>query len=217
MMGATGAVGRKALEELQQNDNAGRITLLGRNSVPDVKEQSVRQHKIDIFDPGTYIGHLAGHEIAICTLGVGQPSKVSRVDFINIDKLAVLNFAKHCKTSGVQHFELLSSVGANSKSVSFYLRTKGELIDGLGALNFERLSIFQPSMILTSKNRYGIMQAITLKIWPLLSPLLIGSLKKYRGIRVGELGKAMASNIFLNKKGVEILQWDDFKKLIEGG
>jgi len=79
------------------------------------------------------------------------------------------------------------------KSNSFYLRTKGELVEALKALNFDRLSIFQPSMILTPTNRYGIAQAITLKVWPFLKPLLMGSLRKYRGIPVNVLGQAMAT------------------------
>ena len=65
-------------------------------------------------------------------------------------------------------------------------------------------------MILTPTNRYGLSQAITLKVWPYLNPLLIGGLRKYRGIPVDVLGQAMANNIFNNGKGYEILQWDQF-------
>jgi len=63
---------------------------------------------------------------------------------------------------------LLSSVGISPKSKSFFLRTKGELVEALKALNFERLSIFMPSMILTPTNRYGFSQALTLAVWPKL-------------------------------------------------
>ncbi|MFA9392818.1 MAG: hypothetical protein ACERKD_23625 [Prolixibacteraceae bacterium] len=99
-------------------------------------------------------------------------------------------------------------------SSSFDLRTKGELVEELKALNFERLSIFQPSMILTPTNRYGISQAITLKVWPLLKPFLIGGLRKYRGIKVDVLGQAMAQNSFIAATGFEVLQWDDFYSII---
>ena len=136
-------------------------------------------------------------------------------EFVKIDKIAVLNFAIECKKVGIKHFELLASVGINPKSTSFYLRTKGELVEELKALNFERLSIFQPSMILTPTNRYGIAQAITLKVWPILKPLFIGSLRKYRGISVIALGQAMAKNIFNDGRGYEILQWDEFYSIIK--
>ena len=153
---------------------------------------------------------LKGNNTAICTLGVGEPSKMSKEEFVKIDKTAVLDFAIECKKAGVEHFELLASVGINPKSTSFYLRTKGELVEELKALNFKRLSIFQPSMILTPTNRYGISQWIFLRVWPLLNPVLIGGLRKYRGVRVDILGKAIAKNILKEATGYEVLQWDNF-------
>lgn len=215
MLGASGAVGTATLNTLLELENIQKISVLGRSPIPNIMANFVEQHKINIADTNSYSSYLAGHDVAICTLGVGEPSKASKEDFIKIDKTAVLDFAKACKKAGVSHFELLASVAIDAKSSSFYLRTKGELVEELKALQFDRLSIFQPSMILTPTNRYGISQAITLKVWPLLKPLLIGSLRKYRGIPVSILGEAMAKNIFKNAKGYEILQWDDFYSAIK--
>lgn len=210
MLGATGAVGTETLQTLLQFKNIQQITLLGRTPIPNLNADFVQQHKINIFDSSSYQSYLQNHTTAICTLGVGEPSKISREEFVKIDKTAVLNFAIACKKANVKHFELLASVGIHPTSNSFYLRTKGELVEELKALNFERLSIFQPSMILTPTNRYGISQAITLKVWPLLKPLLMGSLKKYRGIPVQVLGQAIANNVFVQGQAYEILQWDEF-------
>jgi uncharacterized protein YbjT (DUF2867 family) len=214
MLGASGAVGTETLKALLQSKNIQQLTLLGRNPISNINVDFVQQHKISISDTSSYQNYLQGHTIAICTLGVGEPSKMSKEEFVKIDKIAVLDFAIECKKVGVKHFELLASVGINPKSASFYLRVKGELVEELKALNFERLSIFQPSMILTPINRYGIAQAITLKVWPLLKPLFMGSLRKYRGISVNVLGQAMAKNIFNEGKAYEILQWDEFYSTI---
>jgi nucleoside-diphosphate-sugar epimerase len=212
MLGASGAVGGIALQNLLIQKNIERITLLGRTPVQHLKTNAIsfEQHKIDVFESGSYISFLPTHTVAICTFGVGEPSKISKEEFVKIDKTAVIEFAKACKKSGVKHFELLSSVGISLKSSSFYLRTKAELVEELKALNFERLSIFQPSMILTPVNRYGFTQAVTLKVWPLLNPILLGKLEKYRGIPVAVLGQSIALNILKTKTGFEILQWDDF-------
>lgn len=210
MLGASGAVGTAALNSLLSLKNIQQLTLLGRNPIPNVNADFVKQYKINIHEPKSYLDYLPGHRSAICTLGVGEPSKISKEEFIKIDKTAVLNFAIACKIAGVKHFELLASVGIHAESRFFYLRAKGELVEALKDLNFDRLSIFQPSMILTPTNRYGLSQAITLKVWPYLNPLLIGGLRKYRGIPVDVLGQAMANNIFNNGKGYEILQWDQF-------
>ncbi|WP_341225365.1 NAD(P)H-binding protein [uncultured Arcticibacterium sp.] len=213
MMGASGAVGTEALKTLLPLNTITQLTLLGRKPIENIEPDFVRQHKIDISDSSSYEHYLAGHTAAICTLGVGEPSKISKEDFVKIDKTAVLDFAMACKKAGVKHFELLASVGISATSSSFYLRTKGELVEELKALNFERLSIFQPSMILTPTNRYGIAQAITLKVWPVLQPLFMGSLRKYRGIKVSELGQAMAKNVFNSEEGFETLQWDQFHSI----
>ena len=213
MLGATGAVGGEVLKILLELNDMERITLLGRREVPKISNIIVNQQIIDVFKPDTYTKYLPKHDIAICTLGIGEPSKTSKENFIKTDKLAVLDFAKSCKEAGVSHFELLASVGISSKSSSFYLRIKGELVDELKALNFDRLSIFKPSMILTPTNRYGISQAIILRVWPWLKPLLFAGLRKYRGIKVSTLGRAMALNVVQEKSGFEALEWDDFQRL----
>lgn len=213
MIGATGAVGSHTAQTLARFPQIRRLTLLGRRPLQDAADRCIVQHKIDIFEPATYRDIVHERQAAICTLGVGQPSKMDKELFLKIDKLAVLEFAAACKEAGIRHFELLGSVGSSSSSRSFYLRSKGELVGSLRALNFERLSIFQPSMILTPTNRYGLSQAVTLFLWPLLKPILIGGLRKYRGIPVEQLGKAMALNLLEHKSGQEILHWDDFISL----
>jgi uncharacterized protein YbjT (DUF2867 family) len=213
MLGASGAVGSETLNTLLTLPNVERLTLLGRTPISGIAATHVQQHKIDVTNSASYADLLAGHEIAICTLGVGQPSKVSKEEFLKIDKTAVLDFAKACKKAGVAHFQLLASVGIDSKSSFFVLKTKGELVDELIALNFEQLSIFQPSMILTPTNRYSFNSALALFIFPLLKPLLMGSWRKYRGIPVEVLGKAIALNSLSKKKGVERLEWDDFTSI----
>ena len=213
-LGASGAVGSAALEQSLSSSNTNRLLLLGRRTLEVGNNKNVEQQIVDIEDATSYDNYIQGYDSAICTLGVGEPSKVSREEFVKIDKIAVLDFAKVCKANGVTHFQLLSSVGISASSKNHYLRTKGELIEALKELKFERLSIFQPSMILTPINRYGFSQAVILKVWPKLDFLLQGSIKKYRGIKVDELGKAIANNVLTRGTGTEYLQYSDFKKLI---
>tara|TARA_B110000285_G_C14497968_1_gene326854 strand:- start:36 stop:491 length:456 start_codon:yes stop_codon:yes gene_type:complete len=142
ILGATGAVGGEALKSLIATNQFEKITLLGRRNVEGISNKKITQHKMDIFNVNSYESILPNHSIAICTLGVGEPSKVSKEDFIKIDKKAVIDFAKACKKAGVRHFELLSSVSIDVKSSSFYLRIKAELVEALKEFNFERLSIF---------------------------------------------------------------------------
>ncbi len=212
MLGASGAVGSESLNTLLKFDNIKRITILGRTPIPNISSDriEIEQFKVDVFDPDSYTEHIKDHDVAICTFGVGEPSKISKEDFIKTDYKAVLDFASICKKSGVKHFEILSSIGADSKSRSHYLKVKGELIDDLQKLEFDRLSIFEPSMILTPFNRYGFSQALVLFIWPKLKPILAGGARKYRGIPVEVLGESFGKNILNTNTGFEILQRDEF-------
>jgi len=209
MIGATGAVGSRVVANLLEFGNLERFTLLGRKGLDGVSGGGLSQHLVDLFEPSSYRHLLAGHQVAVCTLGVGQPSKVSREEFVRLDKSVVLDFAAECKKAGVQHFVLLSSVDSDSRSKSFYLRVKGELEDGLAALGFARLSVFHPSMILTPANRYGLLQGLMLQVWPSLKYVLLGPLRKYRGIEVDTLGRSMAINAASQGVGREDFQWDE--------
>ncbi|WP_020570180.1 NAD(P)H-binding protein [Neolewinella persica] len=211
MLGASGAVGGEALKTLLKDPRAEKITLLGRRGIPDMPADRVTQHKVDIFAPESYADLVTGHQVAICTLGVGEPSKISKEEFEKIDKLAVIDFAKACKVAGVQHFELLSSVGIDPTSSNYYLRMKGELVEALKELDFDRLSIFKPSMILTPTNRYGFVQGVALAIWPVLDKLFFGGARKYKGVKVEDLGSAMARNVFQDGVRYEELFWDEFQ------
>lgn len=212
LIGATGAVGGAAVAALLANPALSGLTLLGRRET-DLKHPKLRQHLVDLSKPETYAALLTGHQAAICCVGVGEPSKMEDADFVRIDKELPLAFAGACKAAGVAHFQLLSSVGVSPSSRSFYLRTKGELEQELQALAFERLSLFHPSMILTPENRYGLSQGLTLAIWPKLTPILAGGARKYRGVKVAQLGEAFSANVFKTGSGEEALEWDDFQAL----
>jgi uncharacterized protein YbjT (DUF2867 family) len=213
MIGASGAVGGHVVRALLAMPQLRRLSLLNRRPIDVAGDMRLEQHVVDVLDPTSYRDLLTDHHIAISTLGVGQPSQMTTAEFIRIDKDAVLDFAKACKQAGIEHFESLGSVGADPGSSYLYLRTKGALETELKALNFSRLSLFQPSMILTLTNRYGVQQALTLAVWPHLNPVLQRSWRKYRGIPVATLGAAMARNLLQTKQGAEILQWDQFVAL----
>jgi uncharacterized protein YbjT (DUF2867 family) len=213
ILGATGAVGGEVLKTLLTLPEVSRITVFTRRPLDGPLDSKITQYILDVFDPASYGAYINSHSIAICTLGVGQPTKASQDEFTRIDKQAVLDFALACKAAGVRHFSLLGAIAADAKSRSFYLRSKGELRDAIAAMGFERFSVFQPAMILTPQNRYGFSQAVMLALWPIVSPLMIGGLNKFRGNRVEDLGCAMAQNVFTPGKGLEVFHWADIEKL----
>ncbi len=211
-LGATGAVGGVALSRLADHADVSQLTLLLRRDIA-AQGRAIAQHIVDTTDPATYAVYLDGHDTAICTMGVGEPSKVSREEFARIDHDAVLAFAKACRNAGVKHFVLLGSVGADANSRNFYLKSKGALRDAIAALGFESATTFQPSMIVTPSNRYGMSQAVLLAVWPTVSHLLWGPLKKYRGIPIETLGRAIANAALTNNKGASVMHWEEINAM----
>jgi uncharacterized protein YbjT (DUF2867 family) len=216
--GATGAVGGNVTAALLASGRFVKITSIGRRLVENIPSTPrFSQHIVNMGDPSSYETLLAGYSCAFCTLGVGQASKVSREELYRVDVQTAIDFASACRRQGVRHFTLLTAVGANSRSRFYYARVKGEVEDKLIALGFARTSIFRPSMLLTPVNRYDLTQAIMLKIFPVIDHLLLGSLRKFRSIRVEELGQAMVKNAerpVSNTSGIEFFEWDDFEKIL---
>jgi uncharacterized protein YbjT (DUF2867 family) len=213
MMGASGAVGGVVLATLQEMAEVVAVTALVRRPLGLKNTRKVVEHAVDVLSPQSYTRHLIGHDVAICTLGVGQPSKVSMEEFKRIDHDAVLEFARACKGAGIRRFSLLGSVASDAASRNGYLKSKGALRDAIAAMGFERFSVFQPSVLITQHNRYGFSQGVLLAVWPVLSALFVGPLRKYRGIAVERLGQAIARNSALAGQGTEIMHFDDFVRL----
>lgn len=119
-LGASGAVGSAVLENILGFSDINKLLLLGRRKLNVAEKSNLEQQVIDITNSTTYQGFIIDFDTAICTLGVGEPSKLSKDEFVKIDKTAVIDFAIACKENGVKHFQLLSSVGVSLSSRSFF-------------------------------------------------------------------------------------------------
>ena len=86
----------------------------------------------------------------ICTLGTQQ--KHGKETFIKVDYQYPLNFAEQAKKLEIPHFMLLTSTGANSNSMFFYMKTKGQVEDAVRSLGLPHLSIFRPALLLNRRN-----------------------------------------------------------------
>jgi hypothetical protein len=58
-------------------------------------------------------------------------------------------------------------------------------------------------------------QGVFLAVWPRLHWTFAGPLRRFRGIRVEDLGRAMAMNAARDAPGgVEIYEWDGFQRIL---
>jgi uncharacterized protein YbjT (DUF2867 family) len=81
---------------------------------------------------------------------------------------------------GVRHYLLVSSSGADANSRNPYLRMKGELEEKILALPFERISIFQPSLLLGARPEFRLGEKLGAMLLPMVGAL--PGLRRYRPI-----------------------------------
>ncbi len=157
----------------------------------------------------------AGCDAAFCAMGVGQPRKVPREAFWKVDVEYAGAFARACRTAGVRHMSLLTSVGADFRSRAYYLRVKGTVEAAYQALAFQRLSLFRPSLLVTSQVRYGFPDWLMQRVVPRVSWLFPS---RYREIRVEDLARAMRLNAERQVRApVEILHYEEMRTLLRSG
>ena len=110
-----------------------------------------------------------------------------------------VNFSKLCEGK-VRSFNVVSAIGANSKSKNFYNSLKGELEDKLKVMNLGVLRIFQPSLLISKRDDKRFLEQMFMKVAPIFQLVLKGKAKKYSPIEVSVLGREIVRFAIENKK-----------------
>lgn len=190
IIGATGAVGKEISKEILGIEYYERIFVLGRNSISKLPEDS-RLTKIVIdFENMRFDTSILDDADVFAALGTTIKIAGSKENQRKIDVDYTVNFAKLCEGK-VRSFNVVSAIGANSKSKSFYNSLKGELEDKLKEINLGTLRIFQPSLLISKRDDKRFLEELFIKISPIFKLLLKGKAKKYSPIEASLLGKEM--------------------------
>jgi uncharacterized protein YbjT (DUF2867 family) len=92
---------------------------------------------------------------AYCALGTTIRAAGSQAAFRAVDFDAVLAFARAARAAGVSRFALVSALGADPGSPTFYNRVKGEAEAELRAVGFAYLVIARPSLLVGDRGALG--------------------------------------------------------------
>ena len=198
IIGATGAVGKEILKEILGSDFYKRIYILGRNSILRLSEDG-RLTKIVIdFENMKFDTSILDDADVFAALGTTIKIAGSKENQRKIDVDYTVNFAKLCEGK-VRSFNVISAIGANSKSKNFYNSLKGELEDKLKEMILGTLRIFQPSLLISKREDKRFLEELFIKISPLFQILLKGKMKKYSPIEASLLGKVIVRFATENK------------------
>jgi uncharacterized protein YbjT (DUF2867 family) len=166
LAGATGLVG-------------SRVLALVPDALPVSRRPAGKPGVVADFDD---LPPLPPARTAICTLGTTRAKAGSDAAFRAVDHDAVLAFARAAQTAGVQHFLLVSSIGADPRARLLYPRTKGEVEAALAQMGFARLDIVQPGLLLGPRGERRPVEAFMQWAAPLMELVLPASLDHWGAV-----------------------------------
>jgi uncharacterized protein YbjT (DUF2867 family) len=215
IIGATGMIGNYLQQLLLRDDYFSTVRLIIRRPVQ--KASPKMEIKLVDFDDAESIKlALEGTDVLFCAMGTTQKNVKGDTDlYRKVDLDIPMKVARFCKEAGCEKYIIITSVGANSKSKTFYLRLKGQVEEALEASGLRSVHIMQPSMLLGDRKEYRSTERLLSGPLKLLSNLYFGSWRKYRSIEGNTVAKAMVNVSKKNDAGVFRYTYDDIIKAAE--
>jgi len=200
LAGASGVTGAALLQLLLQHPDYNRVIVLVRKKL-DLSHEKLEQRIVDYDKPEQL--RVPCDEV-FCCLGTTMAKAKTKAQFYKVDHDYVLALGRETKAAGAKAMFVVSAVGANTKSLFFYNRVKGEMERDLAALGFERLCIFRPGLLLGKREERRQGEAFAKAVYQLVNPLLP---KAWKGIHpeqlTGAIMKAAHSEITRKLRIVE--------------
>ena len=191
IFGATGAVGGELLKLCLEGDRYSQVAVIARRTTSLEHE---KLHWIESeFDALEGLEPVAGmvDGDAYCCLGTTIKAAGSEAAFRRVDHDFVLNSARFAKRCGVRQFSMVSALGADPESSTFYNRTKGEVEAAVAAENLPFLRIFRPSLLKGKRDEFRPGEKIGNAVSLLLTPLFHLGLRKYQPVEISTLARAL--------------------------
>ncbi|HEU0300984.1 MAG TPA: NAD(P)H-binding protein [Longimicrobium sp.] len=211
LLGATGLVGRHVLDLLLDDPAFGRVVVLGRRPV-DRDHAKLEQHVVDLGQLDRH-GELFRVDDVFCCLGTTIRAAGSQEAFRRVDHDYVVDAARVAAAAGARRYLLVTAAGADRRSRFFYSRVKGDAEDGVRAQPFEGVVILRPSLILGPRAERRPSEALAQRVAPMLAPLLVGPLRRYRAVQAGAVARAMVRLAKERPRNVRVVENDEIQRL----
>ncbi|GAP38540.1 NAD(P)H-binding protein [Piscinibacter sakaiensis] len=144
-------------------------------------------------------------DAAVCALGTTLRQAGSREAFREVDHDHVLAAARLARAAGTPAFLLTSSMGADPRSRSFYLRVKGETEADLRALGFASLTIVRPGLMDPGTERHDSRPAesLALRVMRIADPLLP---RRWRTVRTEQVAAVLLAQALARPAGERVIE-----------
>jgi uncharacterized protein YbjT (DUF2867 family) len=212
IFGASGLTGSELLTLLLKHDAFSKVVSGGRKLI-EISHPKLEQITADYNTIEQYADTLSG-DVLFCCLGTTIKKAGSRDKFQEVDLHYPLRLIKIAEDNHINHFVVISSIGADAASSNFYLQTKGMLEVALGASSVAFKTIVRPSLIMGKRKEFRFGESIAIAMMKGLGWLMFGKLKKYRGINSSTIAKAMLL-ISLTSAPPVLVESDELKNIVK--
>ena len=208
IIGATGLVGKQLVRQLLENDSFGKVRIFVRRD-SGIGHNKLEQQIIDFRKPDTWQDKLTG-DVLFSALGTTLRQAGSKEKQYEVDFTFNLDFAKTASNNGIKNYVLVSSIGANPKSLFFYTRMKGKLDEAVSDLGFTNLTILRPSSLIGYRDNKRIAESISIPIVKFLTKFFM---KKFRPVKDTIVAQAMINAVLFPDKGKTIREGREIFRL----
>jgi len=202
ILGATGLVGSNLIKRLIDNQYFSDIVSITRRPV-NYEASNVTNHVVDFEQLAEFDFAFQGNTLFSC-LGTTIKEAGSIAAQRKVDVDYQLEAATIALEQGVDDYFLISSSGANAKSLSPYLSMKGELEDAVIRLPFNSITILQPSLLLGERAKSRVAEGLGAKMLPMLCRL--PGLRRFKPIQGWQVAQKMCELSSLKKSGLTRLR-----------
>lgn len=204
IFGVTGLSGQALLNNIINDDRYNKVYCVTRRHL-NIKNPKVEEIVFDYKDFSKLPPLMVNHVFSCMgtTLKAAGSQEAQQV----IDRDYPISISKFAKQIAAEKMVCVSSVGTDINSGNFYLKTKAEMEEGVKA-NFPNAVFVRPSFLMGDRKEIRLGEKIGIGVFKVVNPLLMGGLKKFRGINVDKLSKAMIEACFKDTK--QVLHYGDF-------
>ena len=189
LFGSSGLVGGHLLNQLIKDTNYSKIKLFVR-TVPEISDPKVEIIKTDFDNLQNHKEDIIGDDCFVC-IGTTKKNAPNKDEYRRIELDVPKEIAQIAKSNLINSFIFVSTLYANPKSLGDYVRFKGLVEEELKRLNFPKLAIMRPSFLMGDRKQKRASETIGIFVFKLLSPLLLGPLKKMKPIHSKTVARAM--------------------------
>ena len=189
LFGSSGLVGGQILNRLINDVNYSKIKIFVR-SEPEIQSNKLEIIKTDFNDLENFKDYIKGDDCFFC-IGTTKQNSPNKNEYQKVELEIPKKIAQIARANSVKSFIFVSSIYANPNSSGDYVKFKGLVEEELKKLNFSNLGILRPSFLMGDRKENRVGEKIGVLTFRLLSPLLLGPLKKMRPINSEKVAKAM--------------------------